>query len=156
MTFKEVKQKVSDFLADSRKRDAAEAVDEYFRDVPAKDCVKEAEELLVLLAKGTGRPQTKEDLYRCGNVGVIALGTHYAYPLLLTVLDIWVMGVYRPEEVATMSPEEKLALHDRLKKGTEQWDWQGLDAHRNNIILERLVPPEPAPGILKKLGFRRY
>jgi hypothetical protein len=157
MTFNEIRNKVVNFLRNSRNEDPSDVLNAYFSDIPKESCIGEAEELLVLLAEGTARPQARVDMINSGNPGVIAMRTSYAYPLLLTVLSWWVYAVYDTGTVAELTLEEKVALHKRLKDGIFRWDWQGYDKHRYDHLLDRLVPFEPQlqsnppPGILRRI-----
>jgi len=160
MSFNEVKGKVANFLRDSS-GDPSDVLNAYFAGIPEESRIGEVEELLVLLAERTARPQTRADMINSGSPGVIAMGMPYAYPLLLTVLGWWVHAVFKTGTAKELTPEEKVALHKRLKGGIFRWDWQGYDEHHYDYLLDRLVPPKPSreqqsetkppQGILRRL-----
>lgn len=164
--FEEVRRSVVRFLEDSTCEDPSNLLNAYFGDLSEVDRVMPAEELLDLLAEGTKKPQTREDMLCAGNSGTITMGLHYAYPLLCAVLSWWVWAVLHTHMMDGdgLSQEGKTSLHEYLMVGIAKWDWKRCEHARYAGMLRGLLPPPPEPQeeksppgffrrILRVLGF---
>jgi len=143
-TFREVKAKIEQYLGNSKTEDPYNVVNRYLEQIPVEKRISETEELLTLIGEAmTKQPNTLEDRCRSGSPGVIVMGSHYAYPLQLTLLGWWVYA--HLDTAKGLTPEDKRVLYDHLKKGINRFDIYGHDRDRYDYLIDRLVEVPELP-----------
>ena len=144
ITFDQVKTMVEEYLRDSSRDDPYEVVNDYLKKIPVPDRLSKVKELMILIKEAMiTKAQTTEDLCRSGSPGVIVLGTHYAYPLQLSLLGYWVYD--NLDTAGNLTVEGKSALHDRLRKDIDSFDVFGEDKNRYDYLLDRLIQATEKP-----------
>lgn len=148
-TFDDIKRKVAQYLDNSRNADPSDEVIAYFNNIPHGRRIKEAANLLNLIKAGMAK--TKEVNPFSGNIGVIVLGLHYAYPLLLTLLSYWVNAVYKNTMSIETGEGYHVGLYMELYEGINKWDEKGMSKGYYNHLMDPLIPHEQ-PETVKKPG----
>ncbi len=153
-TFGEIRDRIEQYLRDSKTENPYNVVNQYLEQISVERRISEAEELLTLIRKAmTKQPNTLEDRYRSGSPGVIVMGSHYAYPLQLTLLGWWVYA--HLDAVKDLNPEDKRALHNRLIEGINYFDVYGHDRDRYDYLIDGLVETPETPKKQKVNLFQR-
>ncbi len=147
--------KIKVYLADSSKNPYNEVIDYIVEQIPEEEIdrkIEETEVLLHLVREGIQKPYTREDTIRSGSPGVIVLGTHYAYPLQLSLLSSWVYGWVDAAE--NFTPEDKIALGNYIMDGVRFFDPRGLDWNRytpqQGYPMNKLFPETQHPDVMSQ------
>ena len=161
MDFMGVKQQVRTYLEGRGRTDIHEVVNGYLGSIynDKERLAREAKQLLSLLQVGVGQPYTQEQAVRFGNVGTIAMGTHYAYPLLITVLGYWIDAECSVAIAKNLGEEERKDIRADLERQMRDFDVYGREVAegRQDHHLNRLYTPPPPPpaSAPTKTGFFR-
>jgi len=167
MLFNEVKEMVRAYLhgEDSGTYDA---VNKYLTSIytDKEQLARETHEILQLLRNGILEKQpTREDSVRLGNVGTIAMGLHYAYPQLVTVLSYWVGARVDLALAQNLTEEQRKDLRTSIEKEIVYFDVHGWEVReeRHEYLLRKLfcpskpepsqVQPKPSPWWQKVFSF---
>ena len=150
MDFMEVKERIRLYLEGKHEGDIDDIVNRYMKNIFAEkeQMAQEAKALLSLLQVGVSQPFTQEQAIRFGNVGTIAMGTHYAYPLLAMVLGYWVEAECSIAIAKGLGEEERKNLRSDIEKQIEDFDVYGYEVRekRHDYLLDRLFAPSPPPA----------
>ncbi|MDD4409325.1 MAG: hypothetical protein PHW52_01590 [Candidatus Pacebacteria bacterium] len=139
MDFERIKVIVGDFLEYSGNEHPYYAIKAYFAGDLEGSRIDELELLLGFLKEELARPEMVEEESFCGYLNGSEFRMHYAYPLVLILLNIWVRSIYEKEVVKGLDYEGKYELYTRLKKGIDSWDQKGFRKDHYDELLNSLI-----------------